>query len=800
MLKNYFKTAYRNLFKKKAFSLVNILGLSIGIVTFLFIVHYANYEKSFDQFHEHKDSIYRLAYDDTTVSRQIAVGRAEVVPLIRENFSQIKSATHFMKTHGLVSLDDVSSDKFEVQDVLYTDNNFFEIFSSKLISGSSKRLGEGGTAVITRELSTRIFGSEDPIGKVFEFNDKNYPPYQYEVVALVESPPVNSHFSYNMLLSIHTASAWGNRVSDLDWTAFYSYLLLKDDINPGKLELDISKFLKTQGEYFRNSEFFFQSLTGIHLNSNILNEFKPNGDIRLVRILIILALVVLIVAYINYINLSTARSAERAKEVGIRKVMGSTRGEQIGQFLTEAFVLNLISIGLSLGIVYLLINPFNSFAGIDISGQSLSFSGLELFLVLMTILLAGSLISGFYPAFVLSGFRPVSVLKGKFKTSSQGVFLRKGLVTFQLAVSLGIIAFTLVIYNQVNYMRSQDLGFDINQVLVFDFPNARSSSINQSIRTLREDLKNKSSLQSFTTSDAMPSSNYNYSVKARQTFDVDSRGSFFVTNVDENYFKHYKIELLAGREFSEERGNERGSVIINRSSSALLGFAKPEDAILKNFVAEDRTYTIVGVAEDYHHKSLQQTVDPIIFEFSPNFVSRLSIRFSANSLENLESGIDEIELSFKEYLPGFKPKYYFLDDQFNSQYKADQRLGSIFLIFALLSLIIGCLGLSGLASFSVLQKSKEIVVRKVLGASTSTIITLLSKEYLKMIAFASLLSLPLSYFITQNWLNNYSEKTEIGLGFIIIPIITIALIAFFAIGYHIINAAKANPAQKLRTE
>lgn len=806
MLKNYIKIACRNLLKNKGYSLINILGLTVGISCCILILLHVEDEFSYDTFFSKGDRIHRMALeriypDHRTFYSFIPDGYAEVV---EEELPEVESAVRLFNfgQNSVVKYEDRS---FIEQSFVWADSNFFDVFDLPLVVGDSETALKGpNKVVLTRETSRKYFAEESPIGKTLEtdFGD-------YEVTGVVQNLPPNSHLEIDFLGS----SATNEIAQQQNFISFsaHTYLLLHPDASPDQVEAKIPDIVeryaggqieREQGisfdQYQANGNgyrYFLQPLQSIHLHSNLEGEFKPNGNITYVYVFISISIFVLLIACVNFMNLATARSAERAREVGVRKVMGSGRRQLILQFLMESVVLSLISLVLAIGVIQMVLPWFNNLVDKQLMfsfiGDSLILPGLILFAIVV------GLLAGSYPAFYISSLKAVEVLKGKFRSNHKGILLRNGLVIFQFCISIVLIAGTMVVYNQMEFIQNKQLGFDKEEVLVIN----RANALEDQSSAFKQQLENMSFVRSVTGAGAVPGGNYfGFQFQAeRSTEVVTTRG----LNVDDNYVETLGLQMVAGRDFSESF-NDSLSVLINEATVKLLGVSA-EEAVGSRFTTDNvgnqiATFTIAGVVENFNYQSLHTTIDPLVIlstEGGFNFEPVIAVRLEPG---NASKAVQELEDIWKQFAPDEPFLFSFLDNELDQLYKSEQRSGTIFSLFTLLAIIIASVGLLGLAAYTAYQRTKEIGVRKVLGATVPDVVLLLSKDFAKLVVISFLIAAPLAWFVMQQWLENFAYRIDMSVfTFVLAGLIALA-IAWLTISYQAISAALVNPVKSLRSE
>jgi putative ABC transport system permease protein len=801
MLKNYLKIAFRNLLRRKAFSLTNILGLAFGIAACLIIYSYVSYEKSYDTFNINADNIYRLKnvryYKSGTDSSAGCV--ALLGPTIKEEIPEVIDFARVRKISALVAAND---QYFNEKNIFWADLSFLKMFSFPLISGSAEdALIKRYSAVITKNTARKYFGSKNPINKTI-----NVDGIDYRVTGVAENVPPNSHIKFDILLSFNTQLTdrfcWGCNNNN---TYIQIRPGIKKSVVEAKLPLIVKKLHSRQKDGFDRA-YFLQPLKDIHLYSHLRTEHEENGNAKTIYFLSLTALLILLIAWINYINLSTARSIERAKEVGLRKVAGAGFWSLIRQFLIESFIINIIAVFTSFIIIELTL-PY----WIDLTGIPASFSlwkNSNLLVLLTVLVFIIPLIAGIYPALVLSSYSPVSILKGSFKHSSKGIILRKGLLVFQFTISIILIIVIIIFNRQISFMKNQNLGFDVKQKLVVNAPVKIEEGIDKAslYNTFINELYNQSLIEDATFSSVIPGIENNWvsgGVRHDDQSIEQGKQAYFVY-VAQNYLNFFHIDLICGRNFfKSELGKLYQNIsipktlILNESAVKEFGFVAPEKALGAVIYNDNfKVGNVVGVIKDYHQQSLDKEIKPTVFSgvTTGNFFI-----FYINT-QNLSKKIDGIKTDFTKMFPGNPFDYNFLDEFFDRQYKSDIKTAEIFGLFTFLSIFISCLGLVALSSLMITYRTKEIGIRKVLGASVSSLITLLSTEFIKWILISNIIAWPIAYYFMNNWLYNFAYRIEIALWMFILSGGIILMVALITIGFQAVKAALANPVQSLRYE
>lgn len=800
MIRNYLISVWRYIARNKVFTTINILGLAIGMTACMLITQYVLNELSYDTFHKSRNQIYRLQldrYNKGELTTRWASGAAGIGPDVAANFPEVKYYVRMIKRNAVLSHGDAF---FKEDDTYAASEHFFQVFSFKLLQGvDSLVLRDPFKIVISQSFAKKYFGGENPVGKILRYNGRT----DYEVTGVFEDMPANSHMKADALLSFATLPIlWNDDITSWNWDGFLTYVLLNDNARAKELEAKLPAFVQQKmGAEMKNDNadmiFHLQAINDIHLDSDFIGEFKTNGNRQATYFLLIVAVLILLIAWINYINLSTAKSIERAREVGVRKVMGSLRRQLIQQFLFESFLLNIAAVSIALAFTFLLTPWFNSLTGRELDYLLLRQPMFWVWMLLL--ILIGALVSGIYPAFVLSAYKPVDVMKGRFKNSVRGIFFRKGMVVTQFAASVTLLVGTFCVYWQIQYMRNQDLGIDIDQTLVLHSPNVVDSTYQQKFQVFKNQIQAYPEVAAVTASTSVPggSPDWNAGGIRRLSQREDEANQYRVLMVDPDFVESFDLTMLAGRDFSADGKNEEASVMLNESAVNLMGFQKMDEAIGDYIYFWGDTFRIVGVMKNYRQESSKRDFEPLIFRYSSAPGGYYSIKF--NTL-NVQQSITQFEQEWKQLFPGNPFIHFFLDDHYNNQYRADQQFGKIFSLFSGLAIFIACLGLFGLSSLTALQRTKEIGVRKVLGASVPGILALMSKDYLVLMGIAILLAVPFSWWIVSAWLQNFAAQISLSWWIFAVPSLMVVLIALFTISIHTLKAARANPTHSLRYE
>lgn len=807
MIRNYITVAWRNLLKYKAISFIMIFGLALGIAAFLLIAQFVFSEFSYDEFHTNSANIYRIRLDDYkqgVLTNSSAVSYHAEAPVIKETFPEVENFVRIHRADGMISYRKPTGElvSFYERKAFYADSSLFNIFSFPLLKGSAEQvLRSPESVVISETMAQKYFGHENPIGKTLQLST-DWQGGNYIVEGIFADIPVNSHIHFDFVFSIQNllknqqfaAGGWY-------WTNFYTYLLLKPGSSPNVLEKRLSGIIekhigKQLRKYKIKQTFVLQSLRDIHLYSQTNTELEANGKITTVYVLILVAFMILAIGWLNYINLSTAKGLERAKEVGVRKAIGSGKRQLIQQFLIESLGINLLSVLIGLGLFLLSQIIFNDWIQVD-GGFSMARKPIFWMVSLMVVFL-GFLLSGFYPAFILSSFKPVAILKGYLPKQGGGKSFRKALVIFQFTVSIFLIIATLVINQQLNFMQQQDLGMSIDQKLIIKAPKVlRTDSFTNDIRYFKDQMLARMGVQQITTSSEVPGQEIFWTDELQRFHQAAADYKLCsMLAVDEDFIPTYKIKLLAGRNFNKDLILDNDAVIINKSALKAFGFSTAEQA-LNQEIGKVLPKKIIGVVNDFHQQSLKTSNRPIVFQHIPWNSSFLTI--SLNS-DNTRQTLAVLQKVYQEAFPGNAFEFFFLDDHFQQQYESDERIATLFSWFALVAISIACLGLLGLAMFTAKSRKKEIGIRKVLGASVGSVVILLSKDFLMLVGLAIIFASPLAWYAMTMWLQEFAYKIDIKWWTFLLAGGLATGIALLTVSFQSIKAALMNPVKSLSNE
>ncbi|MES2647238.1 MAG: ABC transporter permease [Bacteroidota bacterium] len=805
MLKNYLKIGLRNLWKNKAFSAINIIGLATGLSVCLLIVLYVVDELSYDRYNVNADRIYRIDADlsfngtqfsSATIPEPLALTLVKDYPQFEQMVRFIYDGDIFIKK---------GSSNIQDHNAVFADSTFFKVFTVQLIAGNPlTALNEPNSIVIDETTAKKYFNNTHVEGKFLFVNNST----NCKITGVFKDIPQQSHFHFSFIRPLKDTYR-GNADNWLS-NNLQSYVLLKPGVTQAAAQKYIdstinknlarqlqevihSSFedLKKQGNYFR---YPLIPLTDIHLNSDKSSEFEANGNKTYVYIFSVIAIFILLIACINFMNLSTARSANRAKEVGIRKVAGSLRSHLILQFLTESIMLSFFSLLIALLISALLLPLFNQLAGKEMLAASLYSSWL--LPALITLVFVVGCIAGSYPALYLSSFQPIAVLKGKIANGFKSSWLRSSLVVFQFSISIILIIGTIVIYNQLAYIQNRNIGYNRNQVLVLHNTN----TLDRQVQAFREELLKISGIENASITSNIPTAkNFDENGWFRDaTFDASKAVIMTTLYVDENYIPTLSMKMKEGRNFSKDFPSDSSGIILNEAAVKLLGFKEPLKE--KMYIPDDDrnpfAFHVVGVVKDFNFSSMHDKVGPMVIQLGPNTGS-ISVKINSKNIPALIKGI---ESKWTSMAPSQPFSYTFMDADFNNVYKAEQRTGKLFIIFSVFAIFIGCLGLFGLVSYAAEQRTKEIGIRKVLGAKVTGIVAMLSRDFAKLVLIAALIAFPVAWWAMNKWLQSFAYRIDISLWVFVIAGSIAIIIALVTVSFQAIKAAIANPIKSLKTE
>jgi putative ABC transport system permease protein len=797
MFRNFLVSAIRNSIKQKFFTFINIAGLAIGIVTSLLIIIFVHHELSYDRFHSNAENLYRIyatgLIGETKINQVYTC--APLPETLKMEYPEVIESVRILDWGtGKVRRD---SEVFNEPGIAAADSNFFDFFSFRLIKGDPKTaLTKTNTMVISEKIADKYFSNQDPLNEYLKLDESS----DYLITGIMENMPSNSHFHFDFILSIVSHE---NRLNDHWWNNnFKTYLQLQEGSDPLLTEDKFPSFIKKylgQGnkewddwiEAGNNWEYHLQPITSIHLTSHLNGEFEPNGNITYVYIFLSAAILIVLVACINFMNLATSRSEKRAREVGLRKVVGSSRRLLVIQFLSESLLLSLTAMLLAATIVLFILPFFNNLSGKEFSFLDV-FNGQSILWMMGAVILLG-IISGLYPALFLSSFKPVSVLKGQGIRGGKSASLRGVLVIFQFIISIFLIVGTLVVYRQLQFVQNKNLGYDKDRIIVLQGTDILSEKTN----VFNDQLMSYHHIQSVSSSNYIPGKGFN-----NWGCGVEGSDTWMTLNmlvVDRNFQETYKMQMAEGRFFSIDFPTDTSAIIINENASKLIGW---DDPIGQNiYFGEDRSYKVVGVIKDFHYESLHEVIRPMGLMMLPHRWVRnpyyISIRVDG---EEIQETIQYIENIWNKFSNGLPLQYSFFDEEYQELYDNEVRTGKLFMVFSALAIFIACLGLMALSAYVAEQKTKEIGIRKVNGASVRNILLLLSLNFVKWVLIAFVISSPITWLIMKNWLENFQYRISMDGWVFVIGGITALIIALLTISFQSIKAAIKNPVEALRYE
>lgn len=786
--------------KHAGHTVVNILGLTLGMTACLLISLYVAYEKSYDEFHLNKANVYRIRHDRYTnheLTRQFAAGPMGIGDDLKANFPEVVRFTRLNVTRTFLLSN--GSKRFKENNVFWASEDLFKIFKYELTAGTdSTVLKDPFTMVISESLGRKYFGDADPIGRSLKTNGKE----EYTITGIFKDLPANTHLKFDALLSFPSLHKILGPVETEDlmtnwgWEGNYTYIELMPGTDIDAFSAKVQTYVDRETAEFsklynEQMSFFFQPLKSIHLNSEARMELEAGGSEGLVNFLSAIAGFILLISWINYINLSTAKAVERAREVGIRKILGTERKTLIGQFITESFLTMLIALALTLSLTMILLPSFSSFVERELS--------IDNWLGIATVFVVGVVVAGLYPAVVMSGFRPALVLKGDFKRSHKGINLRRGLVAFQFVASIVLITGTLAMYSQVKYMQKQPLGMDKDNVLVIHGPNVYSNDRYPANKLMHETLASWPFIKSSASSGDVPG----HAVTGGTVVVVDGKSwdeSVPIRSIqcDENFIKSYGLALVAGRNFTADKNEEWRSALVNETAMKALGFSDPYEVLGKNITLWEHSLQIVGVVKDYHHESMKRKVDQLVYVCDREVTDYISVKFAQGT--PLPELLSTTKKAFDTAFPENTFHYFFMNDYFEKQYSSEVAFNRITAMFAILATLISCLGLFGLSSYMIVQRTKEIGIRKVLGATAEQIVLLMSKEYVVIILVSNVIAWPVSWALMNEWLGRFAYQIDPNLFLFLVPGVCALLIAIATIAGQSVKASGQNPVNSLRAE
>ncbi len=801
MFRNYLITALRNLSRQKVYAFINISGLAIGLATCMVIMLYIVYELSYERFFEKHENVYRVAVKATITGDllNVAVSSNPMGETMLKEFPELESFTRILPNNQAVFFT-IGDKSFYNEGVYYVDSTFFDVFPYAMVSGNPEKvLSAPYSIVLSRSLATKYFGDRDPVGSTIRMNDRS----NLTITGIMEDPPLNSHLSFNCLVSYSTLLKDMNIEHFDDWgsLSIYTYIRLADNASPGALDEKFDDMVYRNLDDLAESEnikfdLYLQPLADIHLHSNLMAEIGPNSDIGYIYTFGAIAFFALVIACINFMNLATARSAGRAREVGMRKVCGAFRRQIIFQFLGESILLAMLAMLLALIMVELSLPLFNSLTGLALSFSTLFLPGMLAGLLML--LVAVGIMAGAYPAFYISSFRPIAVIKGRLiRTKRSKPHLRNVLVVFQFTISVILIICTGVVYMQMEYLQHKRLGFEKENVVIIPL---RSDRLREQCRTFDSEFSAVPGVASVSFSSGIPGRSLNGRGYIPEGGDENSPWIIYSMECDFGFVETMEMNILLGRDFDSRNASDTGSILINQTLMKRLGW---EDPLGKNIISvtDDSSYAhkIIGVVEDFNFKSLHEAVEPALVMMNAGNLNYMIIKLEAG---DPAKAIEEIRLKWEEMEMSFIFDYFMLDSQYEELYRSEKAMGRLFMYFAVIAVFIACLGLLGLASYTAEQRTKEIGIRKVLGATINNIIGKLSLEFLRWVLLANILSWPIAWYLMERWLENFAFTLSWPQYLWIFPAAGLisCLVALFTVSSQAYRAATTDPVKALKYE
>jgi putative ABC transport system permease protein len=797
----HFKISVRNILKNKLFSLINIFGLSVGITAFILILLYVRYEKSYDRFYENSNRIFRLRYERSSAEGETVKFASCCPPAairIRELYPEVEKIARIFRYRATVIFGDR---KYYEERMYFAEYQIFEVFDFKLIAGDPlKGIAGANCAFISETYAKKYFGSSDPLGQTITVDKE----MSFVITGVFRDIPQNSHLKIDIMLS------WPNLIThygpdiESSWgdTGFFTYFILKPNASPKEFEEKLKSLVERDfGEVLRSykltCDLKVQPLTDIHLKSHFMQELDANGNNDTVMFLNIIAFFILIIAWVNYINITTARSLTRAPEVGLSKVAGATRGQLIGQFFIETFLVNLAAFITSMVLILILFPLFCNLTGI--TSDYILWKESWFWLTFSALLVLSVFLSGIYPVFVLTSFKTSEVIKGKYIHSRGGIFIRKALLAFQLIMAISLITCTIFVFRQVSFLQSRDKGISISNILVVRAPRVRDATFGSKLLALREELIKNQVITKFSVGTEVPGRQILWDAGGIFRVGSDQSKNYQIVGIDYDYLALLDAKIIAGRSF-ERSFSDSSSLVLNEKATKWMGFGSPGEAVNQRVNYWDKIYTIVGVVKDYCQQSPKEAFEPHIFRFMPHgrdirgFFLMKIFPGSENSALKLAGE------KYMEFFPDNPFDYFFLDEYYRQQYKNEKLLGTTFGAFALLSIIVTCLGIFGLTSFLMLQKTKEVSMRRVVGSSVFEIILLFSRDFIRITFFAFIVAVPVCYYWLSEWLKTFEAKMEVSVWNFIIPFVVILFFTLITIGFIVTKTSSVSPADNLRSE
>lgn len=803
MWKNYLRIALRNLSRNRSTTFIHIAGLGIGVVSTLLIFFYVDFENSYEKFHTNADRIFRITLDMYD-GNEFVVNDSQTYQLLGEEltelFPEVDGYVRMFPMEPIEMVSTANNFKSYEDQMYFADGSILDIFTLEILDKQSlEKFADPFKILISESTAIKYFGKTDVVGEVLEPEQQDLP---LEIVGVYADLPMNTHIKFDILISHESLPIIFEWYEQNLWNANneYTFLLMQEGTEVADFNDKLLSYSENH-ELINNEVVIAEGIKDIHLYSNKTFEPEVNGSAQTVNFLFFISFIIIALAWINYINLATAKAMDRAKEVGIRKAIGSSKRQLIAQFFMEAFLTNLIATLLAFSVFILVLPTFREFVAVPVS--LVGFGMLKLLGILLGFVFIGTVVSGFYPALVLSGFNPVSVLKGKFSNTTKGILLRKSLVYVQFIASVVMLCVSFAVFKQMKYLTNQDLGIAIDNTLVVKVPQLSSADSIEvaKLSAFQSTLKGNSWVKDITLTSVIPGANtkdMSSSSGVRKLSEAESESNlvYYHYGVQPNYPEVMELEFLAGGPFTDDSPIER--ILISERAMELLGFASPEEAINQKltFYWNGASTEIQGVFKNYYQRSPKEQYMPLLIRNDPTAENFL-IKLNTQDAQMAIAGVEEV---FERVYPGSSLEYYFLNDLYNAQYQQDNQFGSVVLLFTFLSILIAILGLFGLSSFMIRLRTKEIGVRSVLGASTLSLVWELGKSFMIMVGSAGLLAIPLSYFLVSGWLENFATRFKPGVDLFAYPLIGILMIAAITVGFQTLKSALANPIQSLKSE
>ena len=823
MLRNYLKIAYRHLLNHKLYTLTNLLGLTLGMAACLFIIQHVHFELSYDHFHQHAANIYRVPFDWNATDEKgektevYASNVPAFGPVAQDEIPEVIAATrlfHVLTTASasVLSYEPVDGQRisFHEENGFYADSTFFDLFSFPLRYGNPKTaLTAPRSIVLTTSLAEKYFGSnweqEVPLGKTIAFNGMQQGPFT--VTGIMENVPPNSHLQFNFLFSYSSFRSGGGVNSSWQWSQCYTYVQLAPSADPAIVEAKLATLIDKYYDWGIKPVMFLQPLTSIHLDSNLLFEAGVNGSRTSVYFLSIVGVFILLIGWVNYLNLTLAKSADRAKEIGVRKTVGARQRHIVGQFMVESVMINAGAAILAIGLVTILQPLVSAYLAWQVPTMGmmelLSAPVYGIPYPFVTLFLAGSIMSALYPAWIMMRTSAITAGRQNNVLSGQGMVFRKALVIAQFTASAVLIFGSLIVSQQLAYMQQHDLGMAIDQVVVLKASPESDSTYRTGLQYFKNEVNALATVEETTATDFIPGQEISHNRGIQRTDGGTKRGSnFYMVRTDEDFVSTLQLKLVAGRNFSPNFDTDQAEgVILNEAAIDMLGYDSPAEALhqrVKLMERGDPLLEIVGIVENYHQQSLQQAPESILLRYAPATVGYVALR--VNPSGTIHRTLEKIQEAWSQAFPGSPFDYFFLDDYYNRQYQADRQFNKVFSAFTTLAILIASLGLFGLASYTAVRRTKEIGIRKVLGASVGSILVLLSQEYIKLTVIALVIAIPVANYFFSEWLSNFAYRTPIDWWMFLVPGLLVLFIALLSVSSQTLKAARRNPVDSLRDE